>query len=284
MARAPGRDQVSAIERLFRIVIFLNDRASEGADVARLARAAGYPDDASGISALRRDIRNLRHAGWGIDNTAPDGADAHYVLHAQDNRLAVVLTPAERALLTQTLDDWQVPKPPKSLGELERAAERHCVAHFSYKGRRREVHPYTVHSGPSGWVLRGRETGSETVKSFVVSRIADDVVIDRPGSAETVKIVPHRHFDPMRWEVDVPVEVTLSTRADHVDEVRRSLAGARVSDDSDPETVRMIVRVTHRAAFRSRLYTLGVRVRVLGPDEIVDEIVSELRAVAAVGE
>jgi predicted DNA-binding transcriptional regulator YafY len=284
MAKAPGRDQVSAIERLFRIVIFLNDRAAEGADVSRLARAAGYDDDTSGISALRRDIRNLRGAGWGIENTASEGADAHYVLHAQDNRLAVVLTPAERALLTQTLHDWQVPQQPKCLGELERAAERHCLTHFSYKGKRREVHPYTVHSGPSGWVLRGRETGSETVKSFVVSRIADDVVIDRPGSAEAVRTVPHREFDPMRWEVDPAVDVTLLTRAEHVDEVGRSLAGAQVVDDTDPENVRMSVRVTHRAAFRSRLYTLGVRVRVLGPEEIVDEIVSELRADAAAGE
>ena len=46
----------------------------------------------------------------------------------------------------------------------------------------------------------------------------------------------------------------------------------------------MIVRVTHRAAFRSRLYTLGVRARVLGPAEIVDEIVAELRAFAEAGE
>jgi len=109
-------------------------------------------------------------------------------------------------------------------------------------------------------------------------------VIDRPGSAEAVRTVPHREFDPMRWEVDPAVDVILLTRAEHVDEVRRSLAGAQVVDDTDPETVRMIVRVTHRAAFRSRLYTLGVRARVLGPAEIVDEIVSELRAVAAAGE
>ena len=284
MAKAPGRDQVSAIERLFRIVIFLTERGPDGAGVARLAKAAGYGDDTSGISALRRDIRNLEEGGWEIPNTAPPGAEGHYVLHAQDNRLALVLTPPERALLNQTLDDGVVPAPPACLDDLERAAERHCLARFSYKGKRREVHPYTVHSGPSGWVLRGRETGSDTVKSFVVSRIAKDVTIDRPGSAEVVRTVPHRDFDPMRWDVDPPVDVTLQTRAEYADEVQRSLAGARIADETDPDDVTMIVRVTHRAAFRSRLYTLGVRARVLGPAEIVDEIVAELRTFAEAGE
>lgn len=210
-------------------------------------RASRRCDGTSGIFATpaRESTTSLR------------GADAHYGLHAQENRLAVVLTPAERALLTQTLDDWQVPEPPTCLGELERAAGRHCLAHC-YQGKQREVHPHTVHSGPSGWVLRGRETGSETVKSFVVSRIADDVVIDRPGSAEVVRTVPHREFDPLRWEVDRAVEVVLPIRDDQVDEVRRSLAGAQVAVAADPEKVRMIIRVTHRAAFRSRLDTLGL--------------------------
>jgi predicted DNA-binding transcriptional regulator YafY len=284
MARAPGRDQVSAIERLFRIVIFLTERGPEGASVARLAKAAGYDTDTSGVSALRRDIRNLEEGGWNIPNTAPSGSEGHYVLHAQDNRIALVLTPPERALLTETLADWKVPEPPHCLGELEWAAERHCLARFGYKGKEREVHPFTVHSGPSGWVLRGRETGSQTVKSFVVSRIADDVVIDRPGTAEVVRTVPHRDFDPMRWDVDPPVDVVLQTEARYVEEVRRALAGAQVDDAADPSDVRMIVRVTHRAAFRSRLYTLGVRVRVLEPPDVRAEILTELAAFAELGE
>ena len=66
-----------------------------------MAKAAGYDNDTSGISALRRDIRNLEEGGWDIPNTAPAGAEGHYVLHAQDNRIALVLTPPERALLNR---------------------------------------------------------------------------------------------------------------------------------------------------------------------------------------
>ena len=38
--------------------------------------------------------------------------------------------------------------------------------------------------------------------------------------------------------------------------------------------------MTHRAAFRARLYELGRRVRVLGPDDVRDEIIAELTAIA----
>ena len=49
---------------------------------------------------------------------------------------------------------------------------------------RRTVHPHALHNGPSGWMLRGREVESDTVKEFVVRRMADDVAIGQPGSAE----------------------------------------------------------------------------------------------------
>ena len=216
----------------------LPDRAwPEGAGVSRLAKAAGYDDDTSGISALRRDIRNLEEGGWGIPNTAPPGAEGHYVLHAQDNRLALVLTPAERALLNQTLDDGQVPAPPACLDDLERAAERHCLARFSYKGKRREVHPYTVHSGPSGWVLRGRETGSDTVKSFVVSRIADGRDDRPPGIGRGRSHRPAPRFRPDALGCGPAGRRDLADPSRALDEVRRSLAGARIVDETDPETV-----------------------------------------------
>ena len=38
--------------------------------------------------------------------------------------------------------------------------------------------------------------------------------------------------------------------------------------------------MTNQATFRSRLYALGLRARVLEPPSLVDEIVTTLRAVA----
>ncbi len=35
--------------------------------------------------------------------------------------------------------------------------------------------------------------------------------------------------------------------------------------------------VTNRAAFRARIYMLGTRVSVVGPDEFRDEVLGELR-------
>ena len=120
-------------------------------------------------------------------------------------------------------------------------------------------------------MLRGREVSSDVVKEFVVTRMADDVDIDLPGTAEVVLTVPHQGMDPMEWLTDPPVEVALSTTHDYLTEVLRVLSGGVVTDQ-DESDVRISLRVTNRAAFRSRLYELGVRVHVIGPPEVRAEI------------
>jgi hypothetical protein len=42
----------------------------------------------------------------------------------------------------------------------------------------------------------------------------------------------------------------------------------------------LTVRVTNRSAFRTRIYALGTRVRVLGPGDVRNEIVDELTRLA----
>ena len=285
MARAPGRDQVEPMERLVRMLILLSDKGAAGVPSQELATAAGYTEmTESSRSALRRELGHLRSGGWNVVNSATEGDDGHYVLHAQDNRLAVLLTPGERVALQQALQDVdaELAAPPAFLTDLQRAVERHCLTHFTYKSVRRTVHPYTLHSGPSGWMLRGRETTSDVVKEFVVTRMADDVEIDQPGTAEVVSTVPHQDLDPMTWLTDPPVEVVLSTTHDYVTEVLRVLSGGTVTGH-DESGVRITLEVTNRAAFRSRLYELGVRVLVEGPPEVRAEILADLGTIANSG-
>lgn len=282
MAKAAGRDQIGPMERLFRLLICLSDGGDRGVSVQKLLKVAGLDEVTDANKAqLRRVLRHLADGGWDIVNQAEEGTDGRYVLRARDNRLALLLTPGERAALQQALADVDadVPEPPEFLGDLQRAAERHCLTHFTYKGVRRHVHPYTLHSGPSGWVLRGRETTSEIVKEFVVSRMADDVDIDQPGSAEVVHTVPHHGFDPMDWDLDPPVDVIVATEPGNLTEVHRVLSGAAVVGQ-DGDQLLLSRRVTNRAAFWSRLYELGVRVRVVGPPELRAEVVDDLRAIA----
>lgn len=270
------------MERLIRILLALADSGDHGLSARRLARVAGHPvDTESGLAALRRDVRRLRQVGWDIANAGEDGLDGRYVLHARDNRMALLLSPGELAALQQALReaDAQIPGPPAHLADLERAVHRQCLTWFSYRRRRRTVHPQVLHNGPSGWMLRGREVESGMVKEFVVRRMADDVVIGQPGSAEPPGVVPRLSFDPMTWEVDPPLEVVLATSPGFEREVCRMMSGGRVIARRDDE-VSIAVVVTNRVAFRSRLLELGLRVRLVGPPEAVEMVVAALRRVA----
>ena len=74
------------------------------------------------------------------------------------------------------------------------------------------MHPAQVHSGPSGWYLRGREEGGDILKEFVVSRMSD-VSLDTPGTAEVLDEVARPTMDPLSWREDPPTEVVLRGRA-----------------------------------------------------------------------
>ncbi|HEU5483845.1 MAG TPA: WYL domain-containing protein [Microlunatus sp.] len=267
---------------MIRVLLALADRGDDGISARRLALVAGYPaDNESGLAALRRDLRRLRQVGWDIESLGDVGQDGRYVLHARDNRMAVLLSPGEQAALQQALRDFDavVPSPPAHLADLERAVHRHCLTWFSYRHVRRTVHPHALHNGPSGWMLRGLETESGMVKEFVVDRMADDVMIGQPGTAEAPVSVPRLSFDPMTWEVDPPLEVTLAVTPGFQREVCRVMTGGRVVATCEDE-VQVAVVVTNRVAFRSRLLELGLRVQVIGPAEATDRVVTALRAVA----
>jgi predicted DNA-binding transcriptional regulator YafY len=151
------------------------------------------------------------------------------------------------------------------------------VLHFRYKGTERTVHPGSVQTYTTTWYLRGREEGSDQVKTYVVARMLD-VRADAPGTAERVDLTRATGLHPMGWQVDPPVEVTLRTSPEYVDDVRRWLGEPVAVTDTDPVT--LIYRVTNRAAFRARIYQLGPRVQVVGPDDVRQELLDELATMA----
>jgi predicted DNA-binding transcriptional regulator YafY len=147
----------------------------------------------------------------------------------------------------------------------------------------RSVHPHTLHNGPSGWMLRGRELESGTVKEFVVARIAGGVELDDPGTSEVPDDIPRHDFDPLSWQVDPPETVTIATSSDFADESLRLLTGAVEVGRRDDEVI-IEVPVTHRAAFRSRMAELGVRVRFVGPSATAEQMITRLRELAEVSD
>jgi predicted DNA-binding transcriptional regulator YafY len=297
MAKAPGRDQVPAMERLVRLITVLNS-LELGTPADRLLEALMAEDatDDAKRKMLDRDISHLNNLGYDIRNVAPPGADGVYRMFAQDNRLRVLLTPAQRGELLRAVvatgrEDLaahlapdhksargaaQVAATGTQLDRVLRAAARRCLLTFAYKGRTRTVHPHGVHSGPSGWYLAGREQGHDVVKEFVVSRM-DDVVLDDPGSAEVVAQPVRPSLDPLSWEQDAATDVVLELDRNHLPLVANVLGEPSRVEEAG-RALRVTYRVTHRAVFRWRVYELGTRVRVHSPPDMVGEIIRELQS------
>lgn len=301
MTKGPGRDQRAPMERLVRIAAVLHAHGRAGVPGADLADVAGFTGEER-MDQLARELRHLRTQGWSIVNVAEQGEGAHYVMETVDNRLTVRLTPgqqralqqavlvADRSDLVRRLGLPESARPadvappsmplttPEELSLLLRATSQRALLRFTYKGSRRSVHPESVRSQNGTWYLRGREDGADVTKTFVVSRMSD-VTADAPGTADPPETVRHPGLHPMSWEIDPPVDVELRTTPDYEPDVRRWLGDpAEVRDDGDHVVLRY--RVTHRAAFRTRLYELGRRVELLGPEEVRREVVAELRRMA----
>ena len=299
-----GRDQLGPIERLVRVLAVLDAGGESGVTQERLLEAAQYeaPGEDAPRRMLNRDIGHLRGAGWDINNIAASGTDARYVLRARDIRLRVELSPAEQAELARVgrfggiddfaeyvgTDDGTAPEHGAGRGTapsadaqlamcLEAAALRRVVQ-FIYKGQPRTVHPRLVQPGPSGWYLVGWERASGIEKYFVIDRIRN-LVFHKPGTAMPAEDSGRASLDPATWEVDPPVEVEVETSAPFADQVKLAIHPV-VGEVADGDRSVLTVRVTNRAAFRMRLYALGTRVRVLGPEDVRAEIVDELTQLA----
>lgn len=312
MSKAPGRDQREPMERLVRIAAVLRAKGEAGESGERLAQVAGFTGE-DRIDQLKRELRHLGRQGWQIQNVAPAGEHAHYRMTAVDNRLRVRLSDAQQSALRRAvllanradlaaklgLPADQAPREVEeiaaavpvagasdALSVVVRAVRTSALLRFTYKGAPRAVHPESLRTQNGTWYLRGVEdagsgAGPEgPVKSFVVGRMSD-LSVDRPGTAQ--RPTPERHpgLHPMSWEIDPPVDVTLETTPDYAPDVRRWL-GDPASEEREGDVVTMTYRVTHRAALRARLYELGRRVRLVGPEEVRADLIAELRSLAGI--
>jgi predicted DNA-binding transcriptional regulator YafY len=285
-----------------RILAVLDDAGAQGVTQAKLIEVAGYAgDEETKRRLLSRELKHLRDNGWDIENAAPAGEPARYVLRARDVRLRVELTPRQQAELTRvaklaamdefaryvgTDADNQGRRPndhtsgPATTGQVLAqcidAASNRRVINVIYKKKPRTVHPRVVQPGPAGWYLVGCEEGSDVEKFFAVDRL-QLVSTDRPGSARVPENAKRGQLDPATWQVDPYTEVTVQTPAEFANQVAGAL-GPPISRENRGDHTLITIGVTNRSAFRRRLYGLGQRVRVVGPDQVRDEIVAELKA------
>ena len=297
-----GRNPVEAMQRLARILAVLDDAGVVGATTDRLLEVAHYGGQSAPQDQLSLDLRNLKKQGWQIDNLAPQGEPGCYRMVSGDNRLHVKLSAAQRAALQRAVllaERSDLAKRlgvrnatvPEGIGGIvirKQKGDKLSLAlqsvqlrsriRFTYKGTPRLVHPGTVRFQNYKWYFSGIEDGSDLVKHFVVSEMSA-IALDPPGSAADVPSVRRIPLHPLSWQVDEPTEVTVRTPLDFAPDVIRWLNEPDSHVESDG-LVDLTYTVTHRQAFRARLYVLGPRVTVAQGAEVYDEMLAELRTMA----
>lgn len=293
------------MERLTQILSVLSAAPNRTRDADDILAVVAYGAESieDRRDQLRRDVRHLETLGWEITNVAGPGEPARYRLTAVDNRLRVEFTPAQRyellraaqaARLAEVVDDLggsavvdtdfeaQVRREPEVLSRVQRAVARHCLLRFGYRDKQRTVHPHGLHVRPGGWYLVGSEQPGGPGKTFLVSRMSE-VRLDAPGTAVAPTEATRPQLDPISWAVDPALDVEVDTNVDNQPHVEAMLGTARTVSAGAEGGVRLTIPVTHRAAFRRRLYELGTRVRLVGPASIRDEVRDELAAVLGDG-
>ncbi|MGF1661494.1 MAG: helix-turn-helix transcriptional regulator [Kineosporiaceae bacterium] len=300
-----------ASERLVQL-LFVLTRAGGRVLADELVRVAGYRagDPAGRRRQLARDLDQLRRAGWDIRNEAGPGEDARFRLVTGDLRFRVRFAPDEQAELQRVARVAGLPRvarmvagagAPAPVGEAAvvsvapdpgpldlalHAIENRCLLRFRYRNLPRAVHPDSLHPRTSGWYLRGREElpgaeGPGPAKLFRLDRMSE-ARTDEPGTAVAPGPEGGRiSIDPVTWQRDPPLTAEVATSAEHVPHVTDLLGPPSTRRDGPEGTVVLGIPVTHRTAFRARLYELGTRVRLLGPEELRAEVREELAAVVA---
>jgi predicted DNA-binding transcriptional regulator YafY len=314
-----GRTDGAAAERILRLAAYLDRHKGEAHTLDGLTAAVpGYgsaPRDARGRLVrgtpewealrrrLRRDLADLdEHFGVVVRFDEPE----------QCWRLEPpFLTRRERdALLAAAaaVDVEGLPEPaPSDLGgavdpsgsravvwvharvvDLLEARRSGTPVAFAYRGRQRTFRPYALGMWRNRWYAAGAEDGAGGVRVFRLDRIEDDPgggpAIRPAGPAGSYRVPDDFRadaalaLDPNDWGTDPPVTAQLEVARHRLPALQRELGGRVVREDAATALVELTVR--HYTSFRVRVTAFGRDARLLGPPELVEDLVAWLAATA----
>lgn len=285
------------IQRLVMVTSILSAAGAAGRGALELADAVGYRGTDEGKrEQLARLIRDLQTVGVDVTNVAPRGQEARWVLRPGDSRIRLAFTPEQQAALARAALladrdrlaadlgaavappqglDIAAPRLPVDVDLVLRAVTARCLLRFAYNGKPRQFDPVTMQRGIGGWAVSGLDRGSGQYRTFYLARMTD-VAADAPGTAREVSGVQRGGSDPLSWQVDPALDVTV-----RVDDRYRTDAATLLGEPLTRRGADWDYRVTNRWAFYSRLVELGERVVLAGPEPIRAEFAAMLRRVIA---
>lgn len=295
------------MERLTNLVLFLLE-ANRPLTLSELTDAVGgYPEVGEARRrSFERDKSLLRQEGVPIKSVPLDGPEqSGYVIAKDEYYLPELgLTEEEQVALNLAAsavrweggagadvalklglfrEDNQAPavflESVPWLAELEAASRRRSVVRFDYRSKAREVEPYGIASKAGHWYLVGKDRSRNALRRFRVDRIETEPSFGDPGGFERPpEIDIARELPGAPWELGEgePLEATVAVSSLVASEVAAEVGEAGVPGESGEVVFRILV--SDRDAFRSWMLGWGHHGRVLGPPELVAEMVAWLES------
>ena len=165
------------------------------------------------------------------------------------------------------------------LPKLAAAAAERALVRFTYGGRRRDAQPLGLLCRAGYWYLAARE--DDVVKTFRVDRMESDADVGERGAfaRADVDVAALLPSEPM--EIDFGDDFEARVRIDATMAHQPTAERGRVIERHDDGSVMVAAQVRNRAAFRVWVLDMGRHAVVESPPELVAEITSWLRSLAA---
>jgi proteasome accessory factor B len=309
------------LERLLNLTALLVDTPRPLSAQEIHERMEGYPDDQVAFrQAFERDKKDLRELGIPIavetvPGTMPaiDGyripKDSFYLKDPglTPEELAALHLAASAVRLEGTAVDEGLAKldvaaghtnggpgslagagldvtalPARSdLGALFGAVVDRRPVRFTYRGEERRVDPYRLDFQRGRWYLSGFDHRRDAERVYRLDRIEGDVeVLDAPAF-DRPPAVPPAQVNSWQAGEGEPIVATLAVDAEQAPWVVDNLGSDVVSETRADGSIVVELPVTNRDSFRSFALTFLDHAEVLGPQELRDDMVAWLEALAS---
>lgn len=168
------------------------------------------------------------------------------------------------------------------LPALMEASQRRAPVELTHRGRLRRLDPYAVTFRGGNWYVTGHDHDRDDLRSFRADRIEGDVevgeagVFERPAEFDPEAVL---RSEPWRYGDEAPMEARLRVDRTVAAWVVERLGHDHVVEERDDELV-VRLTVTNRVAFRSFVLGLLDHAVVEEPEELREDLVTWLRALA----
>lgn len=310
-----GPGAISRVERLTDLVAFLL-HAGHPRPLAEIVREVpGYPgDQESARVQFERDKKVLHEEGIEVRRTG-EGAAAAYLIDPDEYYLpdlgltedeAVALNVALSAVQIDGTDTtaagWKLGAATVGAGAgmapvvtltslpqlpvLQDAMTRRATVAFRYGGSDRTVEPRGLLTRDGYWYLVAFDRSRDASRNFRVDRIEGAVTVGEANAFEVPPDFDLRTALPHEpWELGPgePVEAVVRVARSHASRVEAAVGRQASVEHHDDGSVTIRLAVTNIAGFRSWLFGFLDAAQVVGPPELVADLVSHLRAMVTEG-